>query len=410
MVDEVAPAAAVPAPPPLPAKPSIAVLPFQNMSGDPQQEYFADGMVDEIITALSRIRGLFVIARNSSFIYKGEAIDVKRIGRELGVRYVLEGSVRKGGNKVRITAQLIDALSGMHLWADRFDGSLEDIFALQDQVAISVAGVIEPALQVAEAARSANRPTSDLTAYDLYLRAYPTLWSSARQIPQALRLLEQAIARDPHYGPALAVAALCCFRLLYDERSEDRETDRRKGADYARRALEAASDDPGVLANAAYALAYFGEDIGAMMALADRALALNPNSARSWALSAYLRIWAGQLDIALEHHETSDRLSPRARVGTSAHAIGGIHFLARRFGEAVPKLLLAIQEDPSGPQRYRYLAACYAHMGRLDEAREIIGRLRTIAPVVISDVSYMRNREQRELLLSGLRLAMGEAA
>jgi adenylate cyclase len=379
------------------------------MSGDPEQEYFADGMVEEIITALSRIRWLFVIARNSSFTYKGQAVDVTRVGRELGVRYVLEGSVRKAGNRLRITAQLIDARTGAHLWAERFDGSLEDIFALQDQVAISVAGVIEPALQAAETARSANRPTNDLTAYDLYLRAYPALWTSSRQIPQALRLLEQAIARDPRYGPALAVAALCCFRLLYDDSSEDPEVDRLKGADYARRALEVAGDDPGVMANAAYALAFFGEDIGAMMALADRALALNPNSARCWAVSAYLRIWAGQLETALEHHETSDRLSPRARVGTSAGAIGGMHFLARRFDEAVPKLLLAIQENPSGPQWYRYLAACYAHMGRLDEAREIIGRLRTVAPVVISDVSYMRNREQRELLLSGLRLAMGEA-
>ncbi len=222
---------------PLPEKPSIAVLPFQNMSGDPEQEYFADGMVEEIITALSRIRWLFVIARNSSFTYKGQAVDVKRVGRELGVRYVLEGSVRKGGNRVRITAQLIDALTGTHLWADRFDGSLEDIFALQDRVAISVAGVIEPALQAAETARSANRPTNDLTAYDLYLRAYPALWTSSRQIPQALRLLEQAIARDPRYGPA-PVAALCCFRLLYDDSSEDPEVDRLKGADYARRALE----------------------------------------------------------------------------------------------------------------------------------------------------------------------------
>jgi TolB-like protein len=395
---------------PLPEKPSIAVLPFENMSGDPEQEYFADGMVEEIITALSRIRWLFVIARNSSFTYKGEPANVKQVGRELGVRYVLEGSVRKGGNRVRITAQLIDALTGTHLWADRFDGTLEDIFALQDRVAISVAGVIEPALQAAEAARSANRPTNDLTAYDLYLRAYPTLWSSARQIPQALRLLEQAIARDPRYGPALAVAALCCFRLLYDDRSEDPGVDRLKGADFARRALEVAGDDPGVLANAAYALAFFGEDIGAMMALADRALALNPNSARGWTLSAYLRIWAGQLEIAMEHHEVADRLSPRARVGTSAAAIGAVHFLARRFDDAVPKLLLAIQEDPSYPQAYRYLAACYAHMGRLDEAREIIGRLRTIAPVMISDASYMRNPEHRELLLSGLRLAMGETA
>ena len=175
---------------PLPDKPSIAVLPFANMSGDPEQEYFVDGMVEEIITALSRIRWFFVIARNSSFTYKGQSVDVKQVGRELGVRYVLEGSVRKAGNRVRITGQLIDAVTGAHLWADRFDGSLEDVFELQDKVASSVAGVIEPALQAAETARSAGRPTDDLTAYDLYLRAYAMVLSSARQIPEALRLLE----------------------------------------------------------------------------------------------------------------------------------------------------------------------------------------------------------------------------
>jgi len=220
----------------LPDKPSIAVLPFANMSGDAEQEYFADGMVEEIITALSRIRWLFVIARNSSFTYKGQAVDVKQVGRELGVRYVLEGSVRKAGNRVRITGQLIDATTGAHLWADRFDGSLEDVFDLQDKVASSVAGVIEPALQAAETACSANRPTTDLTAYDLYLRAYAMSLSSAARFPEALGLVEQAIARDPRYGPALAWAAICCFRLLLDGRSEDRDADRLKGADFARRA------------------------------------------------------------------------------------------------------------------------------------------------------------------------------
>jgi len=220
----------------LPDKPSIAVLPFANMSGDAEQEYFADGMVEEIITALSRIRWLFVIARNSSFTYKGQAVDVKQVGRELGVRYVLEGSVRKAGNRVRITGQLIDATTGAHLWADRFDGSFEDVFDLQDKVASSVAGVIEPALQAAETARSANRPTTDLTAYDLYLRAYAMSLSSAARFPEALGLVEQAIARDPRYGPALAWAAICCFRLLLDGRSEDRDADRLKGADFARRA------------------------------------------------------------------------------------------------------------------------------------------------------------------------------
>src|SRR6266542_1678294 len=306
---------------PLPDKPSIAVLPFQNMSGDPEQEYFVDGMVEEIITALSRIRWLFVLARNSSFTFKGQAVDVKQVGHELGVRYVFEGSVRKGGNRVRITGQLIDAETGAHLWADRFDGLIEDVFELQDKVASSVAGVIEPALQAAETARSAVRPTADLTAYDLYLRAYEMSLSSAARFPEALRLMEQAIARDPRYGPALAWAAFCCCRLLFDGRSENREADRLKGADFARRALQVAGDDPGILVNAASALAYFGEDIGAMLALVDRALALNPNFARGWHLGGALRLWAGQPDIAMEHVEAALRLSPRARVGTSLTVI-----------------------------------------------------------------------------------------
>jgi adenylate cyclase len=390
--------------------PSIAVLPFQNMSGDPEQEYFADGMVEEIITALSRIRWLFVIARNSSFTYKGQAVDVKRAGRELGVRYVLEGSVRKGGSRVRITAQLIDAVTGTHLWADRFEGSLEDVFALQDNVASDVAGVIEPALQAAETARSARRPTADLTAYDLYLRAYAMVSSSARRIPEALRLMEEAIARDPRYGPALAWAAACCQRLLYDSKSENPAADALKGADFARRALEVAGDDPDTLTNAAVSLAAFGEDIDAMIALVDRALALNPNFARGWHLSGVLRSWAGQPDIAIEHAEAALRLSPRVRISNSSLLIiGSGHFFMRRFDEAVQKLRLAIQEDPSFPEPYRFLAACYAHMGRLADAREIVTRLRTITPVVMDEASYLRNAGYRELYLSGLRLAAGEA-
>ena len=394
----------------LSGEPSIAVFPFQNMSGDPEQEYFVDGMVEEIITALSRIRRLFVIARNSSFTHKGQAVDVKRVGRELGVPYVLEGSVRKAGNRVRITGQLIDAISGKHLWADRFDGFLENIFDFQDNVASSVAGVIEPALQAAETARSAGRPTADLTAYDLYLRAYAMYLSSARRIPEARRLLEQAIVRDPDYGPALAWAAVCCFRLLLDDRSQDREADRLEGLGLARRALEVAGDDPGILADAAFALAYFDEDIGAMMALVDHALALNPNFARGWHISGVLRIWAGEPDNAIGHLEAALRLSPRARVGASLFNIGAAHFFSRRFGEAVPKLLFVIQEDPSFPLPYRYLAACYAHMGRLDEARDIVRRLRAVTTVVVPDASYLRNPEHRELLLSGLRLASSEGA
>ena len=221
--------------------------------------------------------------------------------------------------------------------------------------------------------------------------------------------MEQAIERDPRYGPALAWAAVCCFRLLNDDRSEDWEADRLKGADFARRALEVASDDPVVLANAAVALAYFGENIGTMIALVDHALALNSNYARGWHISGLLRVWAGQPDIAIEHLEASLRLSPRARIGASRTDLGTAHFYSRRFDEAVPKLLLAIQEDPSFPLPYRILAACYAHMGRLEEAREIVERLRAIIPVVIPNrTSYLRNPEHRELLLAGLRLAAGE--
>jgi adenylate cyclase len=392
----------------LPDKPSIAVLPFANMSGDPEQEYFADGMVEEIITALSRIRWLFVIARNSSFLYKGQTIDVKQVGRELGVRYVLEGSVRTAGQRVRITGQLIDALTGTHLWADRFDGSLEDIFELQDKVATSVAGVIEPTLQAAETTRSVGRPTHDLTAYDLYLRAYAMVLASARHIPEALGLMEQAIGRDPRYGPALAWAAACCARLLRGGRSGNTEADRRKGTDFARRALEVAGDDPGVLVDAAHALASFGEDTGSMLALVDRALALNPNFARGWHISGLLRLWAGQPEIAIEHVETSLRLSPRARVGPAFSVIGSAHFYARRFDRAVPKLLLAIQDDPTSAQAYRSLAACFAHMGRLDDAREIVERLRGITSEMVPTVSVLKP-EYRELYLSGLRLAGGEA-
>jgi TolB-like protein len=395
---------------PLPYNPSIAVLPFQNISGDPEQEYFVDGMVEEIITALSRIRWLFVIARNSSFTYKGQAVDVKQVGRDLGVRYILEGSVRKGGNRVRITAQLAEAESGAHLWADRFDGSLEDVFDLQDKVATSVAGVIEPALRAAEISRAARRPTNDPTAYDLYLRALrPHSSMTKAGIFEALALYKQAIAVDPHYGPALSGVAGCYLRLVADGWTEAPEEDRRKAVDLARQALQVAESDPGVLANAAFVLAQLGEDIGAMMELVDRALALNPSFARGWFNSGALRLWAGQLDLAIEHAETSLRLSPRERLGTPLLYIGAAYFFKRRFEEAASKLLLDIQDHPGRPRPYQYLAACYAHMGRLDDARAIVARLRAITPLVVPNELPLRNPEHRELLLSGLRLAMGEA-
>jgi len=395
---------------PLPDKPSIAVLPFANMSGDPEQEYFADGMVEEIITALSRIRWLFVIARNSSFTYKGRAVDMKLVSRELGVRYVLEGSVRKAGGRVRITAQLIDALNGAHLWADRFDGPLEDVFELQDKVALSVAGVIEPTLRAAETRRTAAHPTADFTAYDLYLRALPIFYTLTKEgVLQALALLEQAIARDPNYGPALAWAAMCHLWRYFDDWSDEPEAARRDGIRLAQRALEAAGDDASVVANAALVLAQFGEDIGAMIALVERSLALDPSSARGWYISGLLRLWAGQPDLAIAHVESSLRLSPRERLGAHQSVIGTAHVFKGQFDAAVAELLVAIHERPTNPPPYRSLACCYAHMGRLEEAKEIVARLRSITATIIPSTLHFRNQEHREFFLSGLRLAAGEA-
>ena len=270
-----------------------------------------------------------------------------------------------------------------------------------------MAGTIEPTLQAVEATRSAARPTDDQTAYDLYLRAYALTVTSSARIPEALRLIEQAIERDPRYGPALAWAAVCCVRLIRGQRSDDRAADRLRAEQFARQAMDVANDDPAVLVNAAYALSYLGEDIGAMIALIDRALALNPSFARGWHVSGVVRIWAGQPEVAVEHTKVAFRLSPRARLGASLNIIAAGLLYSGRFDEAVPVHLLMIQEDPSYPQAYRGLAACYAHMGRLAEAREIVRRLRAIVPEVMPDLSHMRNADDRELLLSGLRRAAG---
>ena len=398
-----------PTPPelPLPDKPSIAVLPFQNMSGDPEQEYFADGMVEEIITALSRIRWLFVIARNSTFTYKGQAVDVKQVGRELGVRYALQGSVRKAAGRVRITAQLIDATNGAHLWADRFDGSLEAVFDLQDKVASSVAGVIEPALQAAEIRRSSERPTGDLRAYDLYLRAVPHIyaWESGSTLA-AQDLLGQAIERDPSYGPALGYAAYCYVQIEVSGWAPDWETNRRKAVALAEQAVRAARSDPGVLANAAIVLGYFGEEIGAAVGMIDRSLALNPSFARSWMFSGWLRLMAGETGLAIKHFETSARLNPWV---DQANGIGQALFFDRRFDDALQKLLMAGVADPIRAMTCRFLASCYAHMGRLEDAREIVERLQEITSVVVPSVIPYRKPEHQELFLSGLRLAACEA-
>jgi len=391
----------------LPDKPSIAVLPFTNMSGDPEQEYFADGMVEEIITALSRIRWLFVIARNSSFTYKGRAVDVKQVGKELGVKYVLEGSVRKAGNRIRITAQLLDAITGTHLWADHFDGSLEDVFELQDNIASSVAGIIEPTLQTAEYRRSIQQPTNDLTAYDLYLRAYAhtQLWEREKTM-RALDLLRQALERDAHYGMALALAAFCRRMLDVNGWADDKQRNRQDSLDLARRALQAAGDNAIALVHAAAVLGYFESDTDPAITLMDRALNLNPSYAAGYVYSGWLRLWSGNPDLAIAHFEKALRLNP-LRKAPASFGIAVGHFFARRLEKAATMLSLSLQEYSNWAPCLRFLASCYAHLGRMRDAQAIVEKLKSITPDLVPSAEHWRIREDQEYYLDGLRMAVG---
>lgn len=396
----------------LPDKPSIAVLPFQNMSGDPEQEYFADGLVEDIITALSRYKSLFVIARNSSFTYKGRAIDVKQVGRELGVRYVLEGSVRKAGSRLRITGQLIEAATGAHLWAEKIDGELADVFELQDQVAASVAGVIDPVLQEAETRRAFARPTPDLTSYDLYLRAAQLIREWSREaIAQAVILLSQAIERDPNYGIALASLAFCHSQNIWSGWSENVEADIERCRSLARGALALALGDPAVIGFSAGALMNLGDDINILKGLADDALARNPSSAYGWFWSGWMRTFAGENNLAIEHFEKSLRLDPRTtRRAFHLTGMGICHFQERRFDKAVSDLEASLHELPTYLTTKWCLAACYAQMGRLKEAREFAAR-NDILPdgkwVQLLSRFAVGNVGRREFLLAGLRMATG---
>jgi tetratricopeptide (TPR) repeat protein len=336
-----------------------------------------------------------VIARNSSFTYKGRAVDVKQVGRELGVRYVLEGSVRKAGNRMRITAQLIDAISGAHLWADRFDGPLENVFELQDSVALSVAGVIEPTLEAAEMLRSAQRPTDDLAAYDLYLRAKAAAQSWDKQgLLRALDLVGQVLERNQNYGAALALGATCHLGLHLNGWDEDRQRTRQQSVEYARRALRAAGDDPFVLGEAAHTLGYFERDINPAFALIDRSLELNPCFAIGWLRSGWLRSWNGEPDLAIEHFEKSLRLNPRRKAAAN-FGIGVAHFFARRLDKAEAMLLLSLQENPNWAPSYRFLASCFAHMGRRREAQDMVRKLREMTPVLIPTADHWRIPEDR---------------
>ena len=352
---------------------------------------------------------MFVIARTSTFTYKGQAITVKQIGRELGVRYVLEGSVRRAGGRVRITAQLIEAETGVHLWADRFDGSLEDVFDLQDKVALSVAGVIEPALQAAETDRSVSRPTQDTTAYDLYLRALSSANSGEKNgYTGALSLLRQAIKRDPGYGPGLILAAFCHAALYLSGWAGDPETHQRDALALVQRGLRATKNDAETQARAAYVLGLSGGDLDVAIALVDRALELNPGCASGWRWSGWLRVWAGNPDVAIEHFQSALRLNPRDPSSATKMGIGVAHFFAHRFPEAKMMLLQDLQGRPGWVPTYRFLASCYAHLGQPNEAHETVNRLRTLTSVLVPSASHWRRPEDRELYLSGLRLAVDD--
>ena len=367
---------------PLPDKPSIAVLPFQNMSGDPEQEYFADGMVEEIITALSRFHWLFVIARNSSFTYKGRAVDVKQVARELGVHYVLEGSVRKGGQKVRITGQLIDATTGAHLWADKFDGDLADVFDLQDQVAGSVVAAIEPKLQSAEIERARRKPTDDLGAYDLYLRALHSADGRDKaSVRAALDLLYQAISANPRYAVAHARAAQLYVWWFSNGWSESPEADAAESVRLARAAIAADRDDAEALYLAGAALVFFATDAALGVNMLDRSLAMNANCAHAWMLSGQARIYLGDNEMALSCLHRAQRLSPLDQwLALSFELMAFAHMFEGRFEEAVLAAQRGLKERPGTVSTYRVLAASYAHLGRLDEARHAIEQVLRLYP------------------------------
>jgi len=395
----------------LPDRPSIAVLPFHNLSGDPEQDYFADGVVEDIIAALSRMRWLFVIARNSSFTYKGRAADVKDVGRALGVRYVLEGSLRKTGNKVRITGQLIDTTNGMHLWAERFEGTLEDIFELQDQMAESVVGAIAPQLERAEIERAKRKPTESLDAYDYYLRGIAKLHSGTHEsIDAALPLFRQAIELDPEFASAYGMAAWCHFWRKINGWTTDRPREIAEGIRLARLAVEIGRNDAVALTRGGHALAHLASELDGGIALLDRAVLLNPNLASAWFLGGFLRALHGEPDAAIEHLTHAIRLSPldpelfRMQAGMAL-----AHFFAGRFDAAAAWGEKAVGNLPDFLAAVCVAAASHALAGRTDKAKKTMERMRTLdASLRITNLKEwlpIHRPEDLARLADGLRLA-----
>ena len=396
----------------LPDKPSVAILPFQNMSGEPAQEYFADGVVEDIITALSRFRNLFVIARNSSFTYKGRAVDVTQVGRELGVRYVLEGSVRRAGDRLRITGQLIDAATGATLWADRFDGAFTDIFDLQDQVAANVAGAIAPRVEDAEIERAKRKPTESVSAYDHYLRGLAVVNQMSRESNnEALRRFSKAIERDPDFALAYARAAHCYVRRKANGWMVDRSQETADAERLARRAVELGRDDAVALSYSGHTLGYVVGDLDDGAAFVERALVLNSNLAAAWGASGWMKVCFGEPDTAIKQVALAMRLSPldpRLYIWQFNTALA--HLSAGRYDDATIWAEKALRDQPNYPSAMRIAAASHALAGRIAEAQKLVERLRQLDPLLrISKFGDImppyRRPEDRARYLEGLRMA-----
>jgi adenylate cyclase len=394
--------------PPLPDKPSIAVLPFENMSGDPEQEYFADGMVEEITTALSRFKWLFVVARNSSFTFKGKAVDVKEVGRRLGVRYVLEGSVRKASGKVRITGQLIDAVTGAHIWADRFERDLTDVFALQDEVTVAVVSAIQPKLLQTEIEMATRRRPENLTAYDFYLRALPQYYLSTREgLAETIRLAHRALELDPRFGLVAALAGACHMQNVNWGYALDPQFERKEAIRFLRLALSVDDGDPDTLGWASVISAFLVGDSESEIEMADRAVALNPNSFQAWNGRGWVYGIAGLPEEAIQSLERAKRVSP---VDPRLHlTFGGMGFAfieLGRFDEAIVAGKKAQRQNPSYPSAYRCLASAFAHLGRDAEARAAAARLLELDPAFTISAFIARGGQAKaKLQIEGLRKA-----
>ncbi|MDR6536411.1 winged helix-turn-helix domain-containing tetratricopeptide repeat protein [Variovorax soli] len=364
----------------LPDKPSVAVLSFSNLSGDTDQDYFIDGIVDDIITGLSRINWLFVIARNSTFTYKGRRVEVKQVGRELGVRYVLQGSVRKADDRVRIAAQLVDAATGAHVWAERYDRRSDDIFALQDEIALSVVGAIVPRLRRAEINRVNRKRPDSLDAYDLVLRAQPDVDSGMpEQVTRALALLERAIALEPSYALAHGNAAMCHHCLFL--RAGLQEADRAASIRHARLAILHGQDDALALTWAGFSIGMDGHDRGAAFTALEAALAISPSSALTYILGSVILAWGGEAERAIEWSDRGLRLSPFdswAWAAFDAQALS--HFHCGRYEEAARAAYRSVQANPAHSITYVQLTAALARLGRLEEAKAAAARVLELHP------------------------------